>query len=85
MANADTDDNLPLLEGQCDLPFNDTDDGYYYMGGVGGGLGLDENHVQQLNVLDNAEEEHCVIEGGPDVVMPEFSDEESIGDEDDWS
>ncbi|KAI6102277.1 hypothetical protein F5141DRAFT_1065751, partial [Pisolithus sp. B1] len=38
-ADTDADDNLPLLKGQCDLPFNDNDDGYYYMGGVGGGLG----------------------------------------------
>ncbi|KAI5991633.1 hypothetical protein EDD15DRAFT_2448524 [Pisolithus albus] len=84
-ASADADNDLPLLEGQRDLPFNDTNDGYYYMGGVGGGLGLDENHVRQLNELENVEEEHYVIEGGPDVVVSEFSDEESVGNDDDWS
>ncbi|KAI6146513.1 hypothetical protein EDD17DRAFT_1651475, partial [Pisolithus thermaeus] len=84
-ADADANDNLPLLEGQRDLPFNDNDDGYYYMGGVGGGLGLDETHVHQLNKLENIEEEHYIIEGGPDVVVSQFSDEELVGNEDDWS
>ncbi|KIO02144.1 hypothetical protein M404DRAFT_148569 [Pisolithus tinctorius Marx 270] len=32
-------EHLPLIEGLEDLPFNETD-GNYYMGGVGGGLGL---------------------------------------------
>ncbi|KAI6123167.1 hypothetical protein EDD16DRAFT_1476474, partial [Pisolithus croceorrhizus] len=41
-ADADADNDLPLLKGQCDLPFNDNNDSYYYMGGVGGGLGLGE-------------------------------------------
>ncbi|KAI6124672.1 hypothetical protein EV401DRAFT_1886246 [Pisolithus croceorrhizus] len=39
-ASTDVDDELPLLKGQHDLPLNETDQGYYYMGGVGGGLGL---------------------------------------------
>lgn len=34
------DDFLPLLEDHQDLPFHDGNDGAYYMGGVGGGLGL---------------------------------------------
>jgi hypothetical protein len=34
------DDFLPLLENHEDLPFHDRNDGAYYMGGVGGGLGL---------------------------------------------
>ncbi|KIK23170.1 hypothetical protein PISMIDRAFT_11080 [Pisolithus microcarpus 441] len=83
-ANTDADDELPLLEGQCDLPFNETDQGYYYMGGVGGGLGLDEDHVHRLNRLDSDEEENFV-EGGPDIVITEFSDEELEGSEDDWN
>ncbi|KAI5999702.1 hypothetical protein EDD15DRAFT_2508553 [Pisolithus albus] len=41
-ADADADDDLPLLEGQRDLLFNNNDNGYYYMGGIGGGLGLGE-------------------------------------------
>ncbi|KAI6105965.1 hypothetical protein EDD16DRAFT_1730184 [Pisolithus croceorrhizus] len=84
-ADADANDDLPLLEGQHDLPFNDNNDGYYYMGSVGGGLGLDETHVHQLNELENIEEEHYIIEGGPDVVVSQFSDEELVGNEDDWS
>jgi hypothetical protein len=31
---------LPLLENYDDLPFCEENDGFYYMGGVGGGLGL---------------------------------------------
>ena len=34
------DDVLPLLENQADLPFREDTDGYYYMGGVGSGLGM---------------------------------------------
>ena len=34
------DDFLPLLGNHQDLPFRDGNDGAYYMGGVGGGLGL---------------------------------------------
>lgn len=34
------DDFLLLLENHEDLPFHDGNDGAYYMGGVGGGLGL---------------------------------------------
>ncbi|KAI6045209.1 hypothetical protein EDC04DRAFT_2636180 [Pisolithus marmoratus] len=82
---ADADDSLPLIEGQCNLPFNDTDGSYYYMGGVSGGLGLDEIHVCCLNKLDNAEDEPDVIEGGPDVVVTDFSDEDGLDNEDDWS
>ncbi|KAI6011913.1 hypothetical protein EDC04DRAFT_2762879 [Pisolithus marmoratus] len=82
---ADADDSLPLIEGQRDLPFNDTDGSYYYMGGVGGGLGLDKIHVCRLDELDNGEDEPDVIEGGPDVVVTDFSDEEGFDSEDDWS
>ena len=34
------DDVLPLLDNQVDLPFREDADGYYYMGGVGSGLGM---------------------------------------------
>jgi hypothetical protein len=37
---ADEDGTLPLLEGCSDLPFLEEPNGPYYMGGVGGGLGL---------------------------------------------
>lgn len=33
-------DNLPLLENHQDLPYREENNGTYYMGGVGGGLGL---------------------------------------------
>jgi hypothetical protein len=33
---------LPLLQGCSDLPFCEEPNGPYYMGGVGGGLGLGE-------------------------------------------
>ncbi|KAI5991068.1 hypothetical protein F5J12DRAFT_897577 [Pisolithus orientalis] len=83
-ADAKAKDSLPLLKGQHDLPFPKTNGGYYYMGRVGGGLSLDEIHVQCLDVLDDAENEPNVIEG-PDVVVTEFSDEEGADNEDDWS
>jgi len=91
---------LPLLQGQGDLPFNEETD-RYYMGGVGGGLGLgglwvrfeprteetdstaDAIHAQRLNELDD-EEGWDVIEGGPDVVVSDFSDDEPGDDEDDY-
>lgn len=98
-ADTEANDSLPLLDGQRDLPLHETNDGYYYMGGVGGGLGLDEStlgaikrswsvfpdeiHVRHLNDLDDAENEPDVI-GGPDVVVTEFSDEEGVDNEDDW-
>ncbi|KAI6039438.1 hypothetical protein EDC04DRAFT_2685231 [Pisolithus marmoratus] len=82
---ADADDSLPLIKGQCDLPFNDMDGNYYYMGGVSGDLGLDKIHVCCLDELDNGKDEPDVIEGGPDVVVTDFSDEEGLDSKDDWS
>ncbi|KAG2339324.1 hypothetical protein BDR05DRAFT_977759 [Suillus weaverae] len=44
----DVEEDLPLLENQQDLPYCEENNGTYYMGGVGGGLGLgtiDENIV----------------------------------------
>ncbi|KAI6023282.1 hypothetical protein EDC04DRAFT_2606782 [Pisolithus marmoratus] len=84
---ADADDSLPLIEGQHNLPFNDSDDGYYYMdmGGVSGGLGLDKIHACHLNELDNAEDEPDVIEEGSNIVVSDFSDEEALDSKDDWS
>ncbi|KAG1906483.1 uncharacterized protein F5891DRAFT_1181894 [Suillus fuscotomentosus] len=45
------DDVLPLIEGCLDLPFCDEPNGPYYMGGVGGGLGLDTSHHNELDTL----------------------------------
>jgi hypothetical protein len=36
---------LPLLEDYDDLPFCEENDGFYYMGGVGGGLGLGKTQM----------------------------------------
>ena len=89
--------SLPLIEGQHDLPFNELD-GHYYMGGVGGGLGLgelssnsfskslcisDADNIRRLNELDDQDEP--IIEVGPDVVVSDFSDDTSDDDIDDWS
>ncbi|KIK76038.1 hypothetical protein PAXRUDRAFT_18490 [Paxillus rubicundulus Ve08.2h10] len=35
-----SEDSVPLLENHEDLPFHEENNGEYYMGGVGGGLGL---------------------------------------------
>ncbi|KAG1833588.1 hypothetical protein F4604DRAFT_1886809 [Suillus subluteus] len=47
----DEDDVLPLLEGCSDLPFCDEPNGPYYMGGVGGGLGLGVRCFARSNYL----------------------------------
>ncbi|KAG1851233.1 hypothetical protein C8R48DRAFT_612750, partial [Suillus tomentosus] len=36
----DVEEDLPLLENHQDLPYHEENNGTYYMGGVGGGLGL---------------------------------------------
>jgi len=41
----DGDSVLPLLEGCSDLPFCEEPNGPYYMGGVGGGLGLGAEYL----------------------------------------
>ncbi|KAI6021964.1 hypothetical protein EDC04DRAFT_2901055 [Pisolithus marmoratus] len=76
-------DRAALKHRTTQLPFNDMDDSYYYMGGVSGGLSLDEIHAHHLNKLDNAKDEPDVIEEGPNVVVTDFSDEEVL--EEDWS
>lgn len=46
------DEDFHLLEGAEDLPFNETGDGYY-MGGVGGGLGLHKCLLWYAHTLSN--------------------------------
>ncbi|KIO02083.1 hypothetical protein M404DRAFT_148351, partial [Pisolithus tinctorius Marx 270] len=41
--DTEANDSLPLLDGQRDLPLHKTNNGYYYMGRVGGGLSLGES------------------------------------------
>ncbi|KAG1801234.1 hypothetical protein EV424DRAFT_1474759 [Suillus variegatus] len=63
-------DNLPLLENHQDLPYREENNGTYYMGGVGGGLGLgsiDEDIVE----LDH-----------DGLVVWEFSDFSDVSDGD---
>ncbi|KAL4070185.1 hypothetical protein V8B97DRAFT_2007819 [Scleroderma yunnanense] len=77
------DQSLSLLNGLEDLPFDEAD-GNYYMGGVGGGLGLsiqtEEEYIQALNNLDNKEpdvEDDDASDAGPTIVIRAFSDDES--------
>jgi hypothetical protein len=51
----DEDDPLALLENHQDLPFREDDNGDYYMGGVGRGLGLGvfssfDNNIPSLSL-----------------------------------
>ncbi|KAG1791579.1 uncharacterized protein HD556DRAFT_1528414 [Suillus plorans] len=86
------DDFLPLLEDHQDLPFHDGNDGAYYMGGVGGGLGLDESHSRQLDILAGQDEpDVSLIEdtnldesGHAGLVVWEFSDDEDGHVVDEW-
>ncbi|KAG2134218.1 hypothetical protein BD769DRAFT_1385810 [Suillus cothurnatus] len=86
------DDPLPLLENHHDLPFREDDNGAYYMGGVGGGLGLDELHSRQLDMLAQEDEPEVAVVGennleGLDhagLVVWEFSDDEDEAAVDEW-
>ncbi|KAG2096300.1 uncharacterized protein F5147DRAFT_778349 [Suillus discolor] len=73
------DDVLPLLEGCSDLPFCDEPNGPYYMGGVGGRLGLDTSHHNELDALVDDDEpdipQHTLVEQ-PGLVVWDFSDDE---------
>ncbi|KAG2090556.1 hypothetical protein BD769DRAFT_1679595 [Suillus cothurnatus] len=87
------DDFLPLLENHEDLPFHDGNDEAYYMGGVGGGLGLDESHSRQLdmltqddkpNVLSLVEDTNLTESDHAGLVVWEFSDDEDGHVADEW-
>ncbi|KAI6154761.1 hypothetical protein BKA82DRAFT_4010527 [Pisolithus tinctorius] len=76
------DDSFPLCEGWV-LLFNE--DGDYYMGSVRGGLGLavsGNEHVQQLNELDDDDPVLDDVNEGPAVVLTAFSDDEGQDDSD---
>ncbi|KAG1904187.1 uncharacterized protein F5891DRAFT_1184371 [Suillus fuscotomentosus] len=47
----DVEEDLPLLENHQDLPYREENNGTYYMGGVGGGLGLGDKDLYQLDNL----------------------------------
>ncbi|KAG6372510.1 hypothetical protein JVT61DRAFT_7616 [Boletus reticuloceps] len=79
--------DLPLLGGLADLPDND-----YYMGGVGSGRGLQEEHMHALDVLERDNEPQLDDTGndgdtfgtasGPSLWVDRFSDTESEVDDD---
>ncbi|KAG2356262.1 hypothetical protein BDR07DRAFT_1380944 [Suillus spraguei] len=90
---ADKDSTLPLLEGCSDLPFWEEPNGPYYMGSVGGGLGLDASHHSELDALADADEPNVPLPHGPieqsdfnhtGLVIWDFSDNESIEAADEW-
>ncbi|KAG1844804.1 hypothetical protein DFJ58DRAFT_731076 [Suillus subalutaceus] len=84
----DVEEDLPLLENHQDLPYHEEDNGAYYMGGVGGGLGLGDKHLHQLERLVCDDEPETTSSIDEDVgldhdglVIWEFS-EDSDGDAD---
>ncbi|KAF8131931.1 hypothetical protein EV363DRAFT_1296110 [Boletus edulis] len=86
--NDAADDQIPddpsLLPNQQDLPSHDSDE-YYYMGGVGGGMGLQDEHIGLLdNLVD--EDEPSVddiddIDAPAALLITAFSDEEEDVDD----
>ncbi|KAG1741220.1 hypothetical protein EDD22DRAFT_959081 [Suillus occidentalis] len=80
-------EDLPLLNNYQDLPFNE--DGYY-MGGVGGGLGLDAAHHQQLDSLMEEDEPDVSKSVDGDaldhdrLIVWSFSDDEDDAETDQW-
>ncbi|KAG1778331.1 hypothetical protein EV702DRAFT_1220104 [Suillus placidus] len=85
----DVEEDLPLLENHQDLPYREESNGTYYMGRVGGGLGLSDEHLHQLdNIAQDDEPETIRIDEdivGLDhdgLVIWEFSDDSGDGDAD---
>ncbi|KIK80386.1 hypothetical protein PAXRUDRAFT_158843, partial [Paxillus rubicundulus Ve08.2h10] len=77
---------VPLLDGLQDLPFNKTAT-EYYMGSVGGGLGLHMSiHYYELNTLEQEDEpdidaSYNEINAAPGALLTAFSDgEDADGD-----
>ncbi|KAF9232881.1 hypothetical protein BU15DRAFT_67056 [Melanogaster broomeanus] len=82
MTDEDDDDELPLLEGFQDLPYHENAM-HYYMGGVGGGMGLQPEHIQALDAFEEDEPftVYNDIDAVPDVLITTFS-EDSDSDSD---
>ncbi|KAG2359356.1 hypothetical protein BDR07DRAFT_1292544 [Suillus spraguei] len=79
---------LPLIGGHADLPFNEEQDGMYYMGGVHAGLGLGMTWIpfNQLYADEATDESHiCDIDtlltelGEPDVPLDDGPIENQVG------
>ncbi|KAG1796277.1 uncharacterized protein HD556DRAFT_1431378 [Suillus plorans] len=86
-------DFVPLLDDYQDLPSREEPDGAYYMGGVGGGIGLDTEHLHQLDILSSNDEPPDVTLGTDEnlvgldhagLVIWEFLDCESDDEADKW-
>ncbi|KIN97072.1 hypothetical protein M404DRAFT_32662 [Pisolithus tinctorius Marx 270] len=60
--NEEQNDDIPLIDGLQDLIENDQ-----YMGGLGNGMGLEEEHVCALQKLEHDEEE---VDGADDMEVP---------------
>ncbi|KAI6152555.1 hypothetical protein BKA82DRAFT_4338062 [Pisolithus tinctorius] len=60
--NEEQNDDVPLIDGLQDLIENDQ-----YMGGLGNGMGLQEEHVRALQKLERDEEE---VDGADDMEVP---------------
>ncbi|KAG2144401.1 uncharacterized protein EDB93DRAFT_1104965 [Suillus bovinus] len=80
-------DTLQLLEDHDELPYREESDGTYYMGGVGGGLGLGIEHLNHLERLARDEEPEITLSvdenDGLDhagLVVWEFSDDSGSSD-----
>ncbi|KAG2112122.1 hypothetical protein BD769DRAFT_1689849 [Suillus cothurnatus] len=59
---------LPLIENLQELPYSEDGNGGYYMGGVGGGLGLVDEHLHQLESLARDDEPDITLGIDEDVV-----------------
>ncbi|KAG0697228.1 hypothetical protein DFH29DRAFT_947187 [Suillus ampliporus] len=86
---------LPLLEDHDELPYREETNGTYYMGGVGGGLGLGIEHLNQLEGLAHDDEPEITLSVDENIgldhaglVVWEFSDGSDSDDAsdtpDDW-
>ncbi|KAG1796186.1 hypothetical protein EV424DRAFT_1353195 [Suillus variegatus] len=64
----DDDDFVPLLDDYQDLPSREEPNGAYYMGGVGGGLGLDTEHLHQLDSLTDSDKPNITLGVDEDLV-----------------
>ncbi|KAG2154171.1 uncharacterized protein EDB93DRAFT_1239551 [Suillus bovinus] len=77
----DVEEDLPLLENYQDLPYHEDNNGAYYMGGVGGGLGLDNLICDDEPKTTGSIDEDIGLDHDGLVVW-EFSDFSDVSDGD---
>ncbi|KAG1722714.1 hypothetical protein EDB19DRAFT_1916525 [Suillus lakei] len=83
---------LPLIENHQELPYHEDANGAYYVGGVGGGLGLVDEHLDQLDSLVCDDEPDITLGIDEDIVgldhtslvVWDFSDGEDLDVPDEW-